>query len=516
MNDDEIKSIKENLKNVEFNNEDEDNEIINEEKKAKKEPNKNDDDMKNKIIIGCCVVIGILLLIIILFIAGVFNKSESEEGSTKEPDSENVTPIDNEKPKEKLEVSTLSSYFLTDNYLYVKKDNNKYITDLEGNVLLELNKDAQYIKGKTNYILTKETSGDKTKYTIQKVDEERVIDVIKQEVSNKNGLIYDENNNLLGIYETNSKNETLYLIDNHVSREIKYNNQELKTAASYENKIIYGGRYGIIYKNSSYGLYDTKDNKSLIEPKYQSITFLHDDIFAATKNGKVGIIDKNDKVLLDFEYDAIDYENNIYFVKQNGIYHIYNKNYEDTNNTIDINENAYELITFKENVVVKKNGNDEYAVVDKTGIATDYDFNSVVVYGNYLVTGKKNSTVVTTYDPSLKKVQDYNTKRNNNDLNSAAVFLNYFMINGRQLFELNSGTYKFEVNNLSRSYQGYMIYLNFVDDKVNVSVKLEDNEIGTIDNVNVIKFLKTENNGIKVTKDYFIFSVDDKNLIIKK
>ena len=211
MDDKELENVKKNLKNVEFNNEDEDNEIIKEENNNK-EPKEKKDNSK-LIIIACCIVIAVLLLIIVLFMAGIFNKDTDSE-SAKEPDSENVTPIDPDESEinEQLEISKLSSYFLTNNYFFVADGTSKYITDLEGNVVLKLNDNSTFIKGKTNYILSKTTNGNSTNYTIKKVDEDRVIDVIKEDVTGKNGLIYDENDNLLGVYEVNNNNSDITTI----------------------------------------------------------------------------------------------------------------------------------------------------------------------------------------------------------------------------------------------------------------------------------------------------------------
>lgn len=515
MDDKELENVKKNLKNVEFNNEDEDNEIIKEENNNKEPKGKKDNS--KLIIIACCVVIAVLLLIIVLFMTGIFNKDTDSE-SAKEPDSENVTSIDPDESEinEQLEISKLSSYFLTNNYFFVADGTSKYITDLEGKVVLKLNDNSTFIKGKTNYILSKTTNGNSTNYTIKKVDEDRVIDVIKEDVTGKNGLIYDENDNLLGVYEVNNNNSTFYLIDNHVSKQINFTNQTINPSRSDEGIILYNGRYGIVSKNSLYGLYDMKDNKSLIEPKYQGLNNLHDDIFSASKDGKVGIINKNDKTLLDFDFDSIDYSNGLYFVGENGTFKIYDSNFKETEKTIEL-DLEHNLTAFKNVVVAKKNMNNSYAIIDKTGKVTDYDFNKFVIYGNYLITSKNNNSVITLYDSNIKKVQEFNTKRNDNNLATAAIYINNnFMINGRQLYDMKTGQFKFEVNTLSRSYQSYMVYLTINNNKANISIKLEDTEIGTIDNVDLVGFLQAENNGISVTKDYFILSVNDKNLLIKK
>ena len=133
INEKDNEKAKMNLKNVEFNNSEEDEEIIEEENHPKKDGNKMDDKSK-LIIIICGIVIAILLLIIILFATGVIGGSKTEP-EDKEPDSEDVTPIDPETKEETIEVATKTSYFLDDNYLYVEDGDNGYITGLEGNVV---------------------------------------------------------------------------------------------------------------------------------------------------------------------------------------------------------------------------------------------------------------------------------------------------------------------------------------------------------------------------------------------
>ena len=110
--DDELESVKETLKNVEFNNEEEDNMIIDEENSEEIPVKKKDKDNSKLIIIICCVIVVILLAIIIMFATGVFNSKDNKDkdtGSTEEPDSSNVTPIDNNDVEERLEIATLKS-----------------------------------------------------------------------------------------------------------------------------------------------------------------------------------------------------------------------------------------------------------------------------------------------------------------------------------------------------------------------------------------------------------------------
>ena len=151
MNEEDIEKAKLNLKNVEFNNSEEDEEIIEEENHPKKDNNNKMDDKSKLIIAICGVVIAVLLLIIILFATGVIGgpKTNPED---QEPDSEDVTPIDPDVKEESIDIATKTSYFLDDNYLYVEDGNNGYITGLEGNVVLKLDKKYGLAQGSTNYL----------------------------------------------------------------------------------------------------------------------------------------------------------------------------------------------------------------------------------------------------------------------------------------------------------------------------------------------------------------------------
>ena len=121
------------------------------------------------------------------------------------------------------------------------------------------------------------------------------------------------------------------------------------------------------------------------------------------------------------------------------------------------------------------------------------------------------------YDSNMKKIADYNTGKKDNDLDSAAIYLNnYFIINGRQLFELNTGKFRNNVSTLTRTYQSYLVTVNITDKSANAVVTLDEQQIGTLENIDVATFLRKDNNGIKLTKNYFILSLRNKNLIIKK
>ena len=506
MGDNEYDIVKENLENVEFNNEEEDMDIIEEEN----DDDSNGNDNKNKLLIICFIIIGILLLIIFLFVTGVFNSNSNE------PKKEDITPLEKTDKSVNLEISQLNSNFLNDTYLSVldKSTNKYYITDFEGNVVAELHESAKVYVGKTSYVV--DTNKD-NKVVISRIDKDRIVDVIKESNEDYGGLIFDDNNIPLGFYKNKDKEQDLYVVDNNSTREIIIKGKKIINN-SQKDSVAYNGRYIITVSNDKYGLYDIKDNKELIEPKYDNIKYLNNDIFSAIKNLNVGVINKNDEVLLDFNYLGVDYYNGLYFVSSNSKIVAYDSTFKsekvsiETDNVQNIN---IEYIKFKDNVIIKTN--DGVNVIAKDYSVSSIDYDRFATFDNYLVAAKNGSSIVTLFDSTMKKVQDFDTKRNDSNLNTAAVYLNKnFIINNNKLYDMNTGNYRFGVESLTRSYKSYEVKLAINGDKANASVFLDGNQIGSIEGISLIDFLHADNNGIIVNNNYFVLSVGDKNLIIKK
>ena len=521
----DLENIKKHLKEKEFNNIEEDEKIIEEEKSK---------DPKTKIIIIGAVVIVLLLIVIIMLLTkgSSSDNKENSSGGSESNTSENTTNPD-EKTGINLTIAETESYFLDDNHLFVKDKDKYYVTDLEGNVIEEL-KGRYTIQGK--YIIHTEPENERpTKYVIKTMDNGKLVEVLNTNVKSYTGYILN-NNKFVGIYDYYEKGETLYIIDGAKYKTIEFgDNTRLYSLSLGEGDPlkIYNNQYGVIVKDSKYGLYDIKAEKVLITPTYDGLSYLTGDRFVAVQNGKSGIIDSNNKTLLSFEYDAIAYSNSLYFTVKGNTLTILDPNFKEIgyNNNVPAatdysyypccgKVNAFTFKSFKDYVLITVNYNNQFQktiVVDKTGKMSNYTFENTYVYGNYLVTSNRNSSVVTLYDSSMKKVADYDTKTKDNDLSSAAIYLNNnFILNGKQLFELKTGKYKYVVETFSRSYQGYMVELKAKDGKATATVSLENEAIGTLNDVDVVKFLNADNNGIKVTKEYFILSVDSKNLIIKK
>ena len=90
------------------------------------------------------------------------------------------------------------------------------------------------------------------------------------------------------------------------------------------------------------------------------------------------------------------------------------------------------------------------------------------------------------------------------------------VFNGCYVFNISNGQYLYKMNNLSRSYQGYFVDLHFQNGFGKADVYLDDKPIGSIEDIDVSEFLKEDNNGIRLTNEYFIFHIADKTLVLKR
>ena len=516
MSDEELDEVKEKLEKSEFNNEEEDDEII-----EKKQVGKND----FKIVVFLCIVIVILLLLIgfVLFHKLSRNENHNDASSSGSSSSESSA-------LSKVDISKGESYFINDNYLYVIYDNKGYITNLDGKIIFVDEKlSCSRDDFGNEYILCEEKKSDsKVKNVIKRVDDNGVIqDVfVENQYGSASRKLYNEKNNLLGIYNENKNGTILYLLNNDSYFKNTLDKKFLFTVHedNLNTKIIYNNQYAILTEDMSsasrlsdkslYGLYDVRNNKVLVSPKYQEISYLRGDYFVAVKNGKKGIIDTNGLVKVDFSYDDIQYANGLYFVGVKNELFILDQNFKEISNSIPYY--ILEVKAFGDKVIVHKNRVlGEYAVVDKMGTIMNFDFHSFTIYGNYVITLKERT--VTLYDSSFNKIQEFDLQAQSIDLDTAAVYLDSSLIfNGRKTFNIETGTYSYDLTNLSRSYQNYYVNLDIHGEKANATILLDDKQVGSMEDVDMVTFLKSENNGIRVTNQYFIFSNGTKRLILKR
>ena len=570
MDDEELEKIKENLEHAEFNNDEEDREeIVNgfkrvdhvsfheekkEDNKQEEEPEVEEDDEEedsieetededtneedyskdnkgsNKTTIILCVIIAILLIIIcILFVPKLFSGSSKSKGGTDSYDDEGKVT------NPTIDISKGKSSFINDNYLYVNYEDAAYITKLDGTVVYQ-DDDKACSMMSDSYFMCERSDNSKVKYVIKKLNDSGTSEnIVEEESFDSDGRIIRSGSKLVGYYSESNNGTHIAILNNGSTKEIDLNNLYLLKSSDSMTRKIYGARFAIVSddknnnvndsKKYSYGVYDVIDNKTLIKPKYDTMVYLFDNLFIAVKNGKSGIVDTNDSIKLDFKYDAIEYANGLYFVGNGDTLYVLDKTYKTIGDPIKVkslsnykyySKNTLDAKSCGDRVILSKNESNKYAVVDKLGKSTDYDFQKFEVMGDRVVTLKDKSLVL--YDTSFNKIQEFTVPNDINiDLDTAVIYISDNLVfNGCYVFDINSGKYLYQMNNLSRSYQGYFVDLHFQKGIGKADVSLDDKPIGSIEDIDISEFLKAENNGIRVTNEYFIFHVADKTLVIKK
>ena len=580
MDDEELEKIKENLEKAEFNNdeedlkeigdgfrrvdhvsfreekkeeeveEDADNEEEEEEleeeeqykpkegvEKKKIESSKDEDSFEEKeginktTIILCAIIVVLLIIICILFIPKLFGGSSKSKGGDDSYDDEGkiTNPT--------IDISKGKSSFINDNYLYVNYEDAAYITKLDGTVVYQDDDKACSMMSDSYFMCERSDGSSKVKYVIKKLNDSGTSEnIIEEENFDSDDRIVCSGSKLVGYYSEGNNGTHMAILNNGSTKEIDLNNLYLLKIGDSMTRKIYGARFVIVSDNRnnnatdgrkhSYGVYDIINNKSLIKPKYESMVYLFDDLFIAVKDGKSGIVDTNDNVKVDFKYDAIDYANGLYFAGNGETVRVLDKTFKTIGDPIKVksltnyryyaSKNNFDAKSCGDMVILSKNEANKYSVVDKLGKSTDYDFGQYEVIGNRVVTLKDKSLVL--YDTNFNKIQEFTVPNNINiDLDTAVIYIETNLVfNGCYVFDINSGKYLYQMNNLARSYQGYYVDLHFQNGIGKADVSLDDKPVGSIDNIDISEFLKAENNGIRVTNENFIFHVADKTLVVKR
>ena len=526
--------LKRKMAETEFNNTKEDIEVTNEEKE--KDVYQKKDEKKNRIIIylGICIAILVIVLLIVLFSG---NKSNNEKTDTKENSNEQTTKTDNNK-KENDDNNTTSKYIdekiynyadakvLYNKYIVIKShDNNKIaVADLDGNVIFETKSSWNIISApdKSLYAYNRDTN----EVTIKKIKDDKVTNIF----SGKATSLLVENKNLIGAFKENEKNDTLYIIngDSYETIDLEQDNYGAYTynLAQDQEKNIYNSKYLITYskKSDSYGLYDIKAKKQLIKNTYDKLVHLHDDIYVAEKNDKAGIINKDNKELLSFKYKFITYENGLYFAGQNNNLEILDSNFKDLNAKIQVQDlnrftyypccgsvNPFSTMTFKNNVIIKmsdeSNTNTEYVAVDKKGNITPLGKGNGGFVGSYFVKSNPDNNFIELYDENMTVKHKIDVGKKNIPLDNINIYLtNTLVIDNRNLYDLTKDTSKGTTSWYRRTSKDFEVRIDFKGPTGTVTISNNGEVLKKLENVNVYEFLKTENNGITITKNYFIYN----------
>ncbi len=150
----------------------------------------------------------------------------------------------------------------------------------------------------------------------------------------------------------------------------------------FENqKAIIDNRLVVLDINGSQlGVVDIQNNKIVLEPKYEDITYLSESKdYLIKTNGKMGIIDDNAKIIIPASYSSIevlDYETELYIVSSNNNYGVIDSNGKTIIHTeyekIGVNINEYDQPEIKNEYLLIDNiipveKEEKWALFDKTG-----------------------------------------------------------------------------------------------------------------------------------------------------
>ena len=536
--------LKKRMENTEFNNYEEDIEVSKEEEIKEKEENfldeKDTGDKKNLIIIILGVVVAILIIVLVFFLLTGGKKdsnSSSNNGNDNGSESENNNNDDGSDENDMARVINEEDY----NYSQAKVYLNKYVsvpakagdkqalTDLEGNILAKVNKSWAIYEGTDSsiYLANNEQDG---KINIRRIKDNIVKDIFNEKAT---GLLFaNEKDTLLGVYKEDKNNDILYIFNGD-----KYDTVTLNSHAAYiynthqgESKYIYNNKYVITFgeqdneKFSNFGLYDLKNKKQVIDGSYDKIQYLKEDTFVAVKNGYAGVINKDGKELLPFDYDLVTYSNGLYFIGRENKLYVFDSNLNNLSTTIDVPNledfvyspccgsiNPFDLIAFKSYVIVRI-GNDptklsDYMAVDKKGAITQLGKGHIAIEGNFLIKSNESDNYLLLYDAEMKVQHKFDMGKKATGLDNVHFYLgNTLVLNNKYLYNLSNNTNKGTTSWYRRTSQEYEVRIDFKGDTGTVTVSSGEEVLKTLDNVSVEEFLKANNNGITITKSKFIYN----------
>lgn len=298
----------------------------------------------------------ILVIIIALVILGgyLFVKyAEPIEWNKKKNENKEEIIINNNDDYEVLsyvtEVKDGHLNFINNKYLV--EYSGKYITkimDKDLNILYESDEEEKYIVSEgvngNLYAYTTGEADDGLILNLYVLENEKLVEV--KEFSNV-GIYYTPlytDNYLVGIVgnncylddELNSVCDTELFTLDEKSNELEnlYVEGDLKQGTGKDAPIFTRNSKYVVVKDiadSKYGLYDLVNHEIIIKPAYDDLYTTYNNSYVALKDGKVGIIDKKLKKLVDFDYDFIDINKDYYIVSKE--------------NKLAILDNEYKLLT---------------------------------------------------------------------------------------------------------------------------------------------------------------------------
>ena len=312
---------------------------------------------KLPIILGV-IIIFLTILLIVLFVLVTYLKNSILTITLDNKDISSLEEIldfeqSGEETKIYIPIRKIASYFEYEDYRgdykYKSEDNTKcYVKNEYETAMFTLDSD----------IIIK-TRGD-SDYEYIKIDEKvfekdgelyTTIDGIKKAYNVE--FIYDSEQNNIKIYTMD------YLLKLYASN-LEYKNYSTKfldKKAIFEDMII-------VQQNGNYGVVQASTGKSILETKYESISYLPNaKDFLVKSNGKYGIMTKESTTKVNIAYDEIkiiDNTNGLYRIKSNNLYGVIDM---EGNTIINID---YQQIGLNSTSAYSENGiENQYVILDK-------------------------------------------------------------------------------------------------------------------------------------------------------
>lgn len=155
--------------------------------------------------------------------------------------------------------------------------------------------------------------------------------------------------------DQNVRNSTVAYTKESVMRGLMVRTFKNRLLEEYDDfQFVPGTNYAIISKNGKYGLLDFNKNKLLLDFQYDEAGDALLDKFVFGKGGKYGVVDKDGKEIVPFEFEGVRIpDENIYFVKKDGKWGIWDTT--DDSRRIDPQFDEVRLL-FPGLYAVKKDG----------------------------------------------------------------------------------------------------------------------------------------------------------------
>ena len=261
------------------------------------------------------IILSIIIVVSIIYLKGTILKI-SIDGIDKSDLKEiiKIQEVDNN-TKVYIPIRKIASYLgyqdYSGDYKYASEDNtkchvkNEFETSMftfDSDILIKSRGDSDYEYLKLDEKVF-ESNGDL--YT--------TIDGIKKAFNVE--FIFDQEKNKMEIYTMD------YLVKIYTARlgQENYSKEFTDQKAIFQNMII-------IQNNGNYGVIEAETGKTILETKYELISYLPNTTdFLVKSNGKYGVMSKEKKIKLKIAYEQIkiiDNLNGLYLVKENNLYGI--------------------------------------------------------------------------------------------------------------------------------------------------------------------------------------------------